>query len=294
MADADNARVFSEFKVCNACKRSLPRTPEFFGRTKVCSDGLIGKCKECTNAFYRQRREDMTPEQRKADNKRVNSKRDAERAARMALPKPPKVFSPVKKCPKCKEEKPRTTAFFSPDKNTADGLNSWCKKCNCHHAKEKRLSNLEEARARDRANYAANPERAKAASKKFNATEKGKANQRKGRKRRKDKYWLHDRMATAIRRLIGQGNGSSKWMEFVGYGIEELRAHLEKQFTKGMTWDLVKSGAIHIDHRIPIKNFPNANRKDHPDFLACWALTNLSPLWAQKNMSKGSKRFYLL
>ncbi len=35
----------------------------------------------------------------------------------------------MKKCTKCKQEKPLTLEFFSHHKHTKNGFNSWCKEC---------------------------------------------------------------------------------------------------------------------------------------------------------------------
>jgi 5-methylcytosine-specific restriction endonuclease McrA len=49
----------------------------------------------------------------------------------------------------------------------------------------------------------------------------------------------------------------------------------------------------HIDHIIPISSFSFSSPED-PEFKAAWALTNLRPLWAAQNISKGAKREVLL
>tara|TARA_R100000008_G_scaffold27421_1_gene15201 strand:+ start:1050 stop:2237 length:1188 start_codon:yes stop_codon:yes gene_type:complete len=67
----------------------------------------------------------------------------------------------------------------------------------------------------------------------------------------------------------------------------ELVRHLESLFKPGMSWDNYGSGengdhvgSWHIDHKIPISKF----KGEHPNHY-----TNLQPLWAQENMSKGNK-----
>jgi hypothetical protein len=79
----------------------------------------------------------------------------------------------------------------------------------------------------------------------------------------------------------------------LGYGPEELRKHLEKQFAKGMTWGRFLSGDIHIDHIVPVRDFSFTSPSD-PDFRACWALTNLRPLWAEENRAKRANRTHLI
>jgi len=71
----------------------------------------------------------------------------------------------------------------------------------------------------------------------------------------------------------------------VGFSLEELKKHFEKQFKKGMSWELVMTGQIHIDHKIPIAAF-NFETPEDIDFKRCWALKNLQPLFALENKSK--------
>lgn len=60
-----------------------------------------------------------------------------------------------------------------------------------------------------------------------------------------------------------------------------------------MTWDNYGHKGWHIDHRIPLATFQISSPND-PDFRVAWALTNLQPMWASDNFSKGAKRLLLL
>lgn len=93
-------------------------------------------------------------------------------------------------------------------------------------------------------------------------------------------------MAVYINRsLKGKKNGA-KWESLVGYSLNELMNHLESKFKSGMNWE--NRDQWHIDHIRPIASF-NFTSIDDPNFKRCWALTNLQPLWAIDNMSKGAK-----
>lgn len=70
----------------------------------------------------------------------------------------------------------------------------------------------------------------------------------------------------------------------LAYSQEELVAHLENQFRDGMTWS--NYGKWHVDHIKPCAAFDQTDREQ---FMECWSLANLTPLWASENMAKGAK-----
>lgn len=55
-------------------------------------------------------------------------------------------------------------------------------------------------------------------------------------------------------------------------------------FTNGMTWD--NYGQWHVDHIRPCALY-DLTKEDQQ--MACFHYTNLQPLWAKDNMSKGVK-----
>jgi hypothetical protein len=75
--------------------------------------------------------------------------------------------------------------------------------------------------------------------------------------------------------------------DLLPYNLTQLVEHLESQFTEGMTWD--NYGDWHVDHIKPMNSF---DFTEDGDFGVCWSLSNLQPLWAEENLSKGSR--YLL
>jgi hypothetical protein len=76
----------------------------------------------------------------------------------------------------------------------------------------------------------------------------------------------------------------------VGYSAQDLRSHLERQFTRGMSWERLQAGDIHIDHIVPKSTFDLDTLED---VRACFALTNLRPLWASDNLRKQARRTHL-
>lgn len=70
----------------------------------------------------------------------------------------------------------------------------------------------------------------------------------------------------------------------LGCSVEFLKQHLESQFQVGMTWE--NYGHWHIDHKKPLASFDLTDRKQ---FLEVCHYTNLRPLWAKENISKGAR-----
>ena len=76
---------------------------------------------------------------------------------------------PEKRCTKCGEYFPRTAEYFSRHKGRPDGLDGWCKACTREKDRARYAANPERERERSRAWYAANAERARASTRAWNA-----------------------------------------------------------------------------------------------------------------------------
>jgi hypothetical protein len=77
---------------------------------------------------------------------------------------------------------------------------------------------------------------------------------------------------------------AKKTSKLLGCSWECLKEHLEKQFVEGMTWE--NMGDWHIDHIIPCASFDLTNLEKQE---ICFHYTNLQPLWAEDNLSKGDR-----
>lgn len=77
---------------------------------------------------------------------------------------------------------------------------------------------------------------------------------------------------------------SNKTIDIVGCTPQELKTHLERQFQDGMSWDNYGFYGWHIDHIIPLSSAQN----EEEIYKLCH-YTNLQPLWAKDNLSKGDK-----
>lgn len=111
-------------------------------------------------------------------------------------------------------------------------------------------------------------------------------------KRRTDPmYRLRSSVSAYLWWCLSTNKAGRKTEDLLGYTIASLRLHLERQFLPGMSWD--NYGDWHIDHILPVSSFSFTAPED-PDFRACWAITNLRPLWATDNLVKNNKRTHLL
>jgi hypothetical protein len=72
----------------------------------------------------------------------------------------------------------------------------------------------------------------------------------------------------------------------LGCSIEQLHVHLESKFQLGMTWENYGRYGWHVDHIVALANFDVSNI-EHLKYACHY--TNLQPLWAEDNLSKGSK-----
>jgi hypothetical protein len=104
-------------------------------------------------------------------------------------------------------------------------------------------------------------------------------------------YAIRGRMTANINNSLREGKGGRSWERLLGYTLADLMAHLERQFLPGMSWE--NRSEWHIDHRRPVSSF-NFLSVDDPEFLECWALSNLQPLWAADNIRKGNALTHLL
>ena len=91
---------------------------------------------------------------------------------------------------------------------------------------------------------------------------------------------LRHRLKQALKRETKTGSA----VRDLGCTIDELKVRLEKDFWVGMTWD--NWGDWHIDHEMPLASFDLTDREQVKK--AC-NYTNLQPLWAKDNFSKGDR-----
>lgn len=198
----------------------------------------------------------------------------------------------MKKCCHC--NKKLGLENFCKNKNNKDGLSSRCGKCSYKNVKKWRKNNPEKFEKYRKKYYEKNKEKIIKQQTQYNKEYfKQHADRRKfyGKSyREKNCTNTQFKLATSLRiRLCHAVNRKSKGGSAVndlGCSIMEFIIYLEQQFQTGMTWDNWGIKGWHIDHKIPLNSF---DLTDRSQFLVAVHYTNLQPLWAKDNLSKGCR-----
>jgi hypothetical protein len=112
----------------------------------------------------------------------------------------------------------------------------------------------------------------------------------KNRKSSDPLYKLISNFRTAIYQVLKESNveKNKHYFDILQYTPEQLITHLEKQFNDDMTWD--NYGVWHVDHKLPITSF-NIQEMGDGEFMKCWSLDNLQPMWGDENIRKSNRVF---
>jgi hypothetical protein len=117
---------------------------------------------------------------------------------------------------------------------------------------------------------------------------KTKRDYERNRKARDPLYKLISNFRTAIYQVLKESNveKNKHYFDILQYTPEELIKHLENKFTDKMSWD--NYGDWHVDHKLPITRF-NIQEMGDEEFMRCWSLDNLQPMWGFDNIFKSNK-----
>jgi hypothetical protein len=217
-------------------------------------------------------------------------------------------------CSKCGVEK--EVCEFGFHKSTKDKLRTSCKECRKIEGKiyrelntEKRkqtiknwynknpnynkvyyLNNFEDINKKNKEWYYSNTKKHRENSKKWKERNKEKMkdynnNRKKTIRRTSPLEKLKFNVRTRIYNILRTKNiiKYNKTFDIIGCTPSYLKEHLEKQFTEGMSWDLMGKH-IHIDHIIPL-----SSAKTEEELYKLCHYTNLQPLWAEDNLKKSNK-----
>ena len=100
-------------------------------------------------------------------------------------------------------------------------------------------------------------------------------------------YKLGFNLRASIRRALKNASVKRRERaeELLGCTIEELKSHIERLWLDGMDWSNHTKNGWHIDHIRPCASFDLTDLSQQKE---CFHYTNLQPLWASENESKGS------
>ena len=104
-------------------------------------------------------------------------------------------------------------------------------------------------------------------------------------------YKLISNFRTAIYQVLKESNveKNKHYFDILQYTPESLIKHLESQFENNMNWD--NYGKWHVDHKLPITSF-NIEEMGDEEFMRCWSLENLQPMWGDENIRKSNRIIY--
>jgi hypothetical protein len=150
-----------------------------------------------------------------------------------------------------------------------------------------RERNREKIRQYDKAYREAHKEERAEAARAYHKTHRKEVNARQVRRAHNDLQFrlrknLRGRLSSAIRKNSKAGSA----VRDLGCTIPELKAYLEGLWQPGMDWSNWSRAGWHIDHIKPLDAFDLTDRKQ---CLEACHYTNLQPMWAKENCSKGPR-----
>ena len=99
-------------------------------------------------------------------------------------------------------------------------------------------------------------------------------------------FRLKKNLRARVNNVIKKGYKAGSAVRDLGCSPRELKLFIESKWQYGMTWGNYGLSGWHIDHIIPLCKF---NLLDSIQFKKAVHYTNLQPLWANDNWSKGGK-----
>ena len=254
---ADNLK----YRECKVCKETLPITD--FPQVQLTGPNSIYRrreCKECHNY------------------KKLNDPVEYER--QKLLEEERKKLSNVgkKRCSMCEIVQPLDDFPNDFSGKVHENKKSYCKPCG-----KVMRANYKESDSKRYAELKAISDR------KYRKNHKKQiSDYRKKKYKNDEQYRLSILLRGRLKKVVDRKHipTRSEFLDILGCSYEELVIHLESQFTDGMDWDGHSLYGWHIDHKIPLAAFDLTDKKQLAE--ACH-YTNLQPLWAEDNYSKGDK-----
>lgn len=197
----------------------------------------------------------------------------------------------TKKCTKCQVEFELSSEFFHKCSSRKDGLSSWCKPCSLNQKADYYNKNKTIVKEKSKKRYKKNRCEILKQKKEYESRAEVQKQRRKSKNKyyhNKLKYNPHNRIKTNLSRRLRDffDKSGCSVLDFIGCSIDDLKLHLEKQFVDGMSWENYGRYGWHVDHIRPCCSFDLTDSEQQKE---CFHYSNLQPLWAKDNLSKGGK-----
>ncbi len=193
----------------------------------------------------------------------------------------------MKTCNKCKVKKNKSE--FYRDKNAKNGIRSICKNCDIIKAKSWNRVNSEKHKEHQIKYRENNRQKTRDQRYRYASSEKGKKainNYFKNRYNNDLNFKILHRLRVRLNHAIKNNQKTGSAVQDLGCSIAEFKAYIESLWQEGMSWDNWAKDGWHIDHIEPLCRFDLTSSEDIKK--ACH-YTNLRPMWAEDNLSKGGK-----
>ena len=197
-----------------------------------------------------------------------------------------------KHCSKCETWKKLDD--FNSQKSSWDELCRLCRNCMIEYKREKRNSDPKYKEADEKYNekYKESGKKREMSQKRYN--EKKEEIIEKCIAYNKKKYHSDSNfklvctLRNRINKVLRESNTkkSKKTMELTGCTVDELKKHIEKQFKPDMKWSNHSVKGWQLDHIKPLASFDLSILEYQKK---AFHYSNLQPLWAEENLSKGAK-----
>ena len=196
----------------------------------------------------------------------------------------------MKHCPTCDSWKELTD--YNKQSSSWDKLGRMCRKCYCDYKTNKRRNDKKyiESDRLYKIKYTESGRRYEVSKIRYLAKKEEiikKCVEYNKKRYNNDPYFkVVTSIRTRISKLLRQKNAdkNNNFYEHLGCSKDYFIEYFEAKFKEGMSWE--NHGEWHIDHIKPCASF---NLLDEEEQKKCFHYTNLQPLWASENLSKGCK-----
>jgi len=267
-------------KICTGCGECKEYSREFFHN--IGGGKLRAMCRVCHNVRKRVWASKWRRKNGRLTQAEVGATRSERAAERNRLLKE-ECDKKGQLCKTCSERKP-VDEFYPAMRYRK----SMCIPCSRVYQKKYHKETYEDKKQYFKDYYKKNKVRIIQDAAKYKKDNPDKVRKHKRKYKKHPHVKVKKRQAERIRRALRSAGvrKSDTTLKYIGCTARELVTHLEGQFSLGMSWDNHGINGWHIDHIRPCASFDFSDEKQIYD---CFHYTNLQPLWAADNMSKGDK-----